>query len=264
MGLRSSILLSLVCCLALSVSLERHANAAERLVRIGTEGAYPPFNFVSASGKVEGFEVDLSNLLCERMQARCEFVVQDWDGIIPALVVGKYDAIVAAMSITAERRKAIDFTDPYYRASSIFIAPKSGEIDGTPESLKGKAVGVQRASTDANYLAKAFGDTVQVSAYDTIEQLYLDLKVGRLDAILVGRIAGQAWLAKPDGEGYAQTGSPVYDPEVYGPGVGIGLRKGDEDLREAFNKAIAEVLADGSYDTLSQKYFPFSIRPDGN
>lgn len=264
MGLKLATALSMACYLSLSLLLGAPLLAAERVIRIGTEGAYPPFNSVDASGKVEGFEVDLSNLLCNRMKVRCEFVVQDWDGIIPALVVGKYDAIVAAMSITPERLKAIDFTDPYYRASSIFIAPKGSPVDGSSGALVGKRVGVQRASTDANYLAKSFGDGVDAAAYDTIENLYLDLKSGRVDAILIGRIAGQAWMAKPENVNYAQVGPAVYDREVYGPGVGVGLRRGEESLREEFNRAIAEVLTDGSYDELNRKYFPFSIRPDGN
>ena len=264
MGFRFAAAVSFTCFFMLSLPSLGHADTASKIVRIGTEGAYPPFNFVDASGKVGGFEIDLSNLLCERMEVRCEFVVQDWDGIIPSLVVGKYDAIVAAMSITSERMQAIDFTAPYYRASSIFIAGKANAVDGTATTWKGKTVGVQRASTDANYLVKTFGDNVTVVAYDTVEKLYLDLHAGRVDAILVGRIAGQDWLRKPGNDKYVQVGEPVYDLEVYGPGVGIGLRKDENDLRASFNRAIAEVLADGSYDALSRKYFPFSIRPDGN
>lgn len=264
MGSKFTKALSVVLCTAFPLVLPGRASAVETALRIGTEGAYPPFNFLDASGKVEGFEIDLSNLLCERMKVRCEFVVQDWDGIIPALVVGKYDAIVAAMSITPERLKTIDFTNPYYRASSIFIAPGESAIDGTAGALKGKTIGVQRASTDANYLSKAFGDEVTVAAYDTIDNLNLDLQAGRVDAILIGRIAGQVWLGKPENAEFKQVGDAVYDPQVYGPGVGIGLRKGENELRDAFNRAIAEILADGSYDALNRKYFPFSIRPDGN
>src|SRR3989344_5845902 len=157
---------------AASLIIGTQAFAAEKL-RIGTEGAYPPFNLLDASGKVVGFDMDIAHALCAKMKAECEVVTSDWDGIITALNAKKFDFIVASMSITDERKQAVDFTDPYYTNKLQFIGPKSAKVSVDKVGLKGKAVGTQRATIAGEWLEKNMGDAVDLKLYDTQENAYL-------------------------------------------------------------------------------------------
>jgi len=164
-----------------------HADAAEKL-RVGTEGAYPPFNLVDARGKVGGFDVDIANALCAKMQVECEVVTSDWDGIIPALNAKKFDFIAASMSITDERKQAVDFTDAYYTNKLQFIAPKSADFKTDEKSLKGKVIGAQRATIAGTWMEDNLGDVVTMKLYDTQENAYLDLASGRVDGVLADKL----------------------------------------------------------------------------
>lgn len=228
-----------------------------KTVRVGTEGAYPPFNNVDASGKLVGFDIDIANALCERMKVKCTFVAQDWDGIIPGLLANKYDAIIASMTITAERKKRVDFTDKYYTTPAQFVVRKGTDVDVSVEGMKGKNVGAQKATTTANYLEDMYkGSTLKF--YDTQEQANLDLKAGRLDAMLADKLIMLDWLGK-DGGCCEFTGPILTEAKWFGEGTGIAIRKGDPELTAMFNKAIAEIVADGTYAKINAKYFPFSI-----
>ena len=229
-------------------------------VRIGTEGAYPPFNSVDSSGKLVGFDVDIAQALCDHMKVKCEFVAQDWDGIIPALLAGKYDAIVASMSITAERAKKVSFTDKYYNTPAWFIAPKSAKIaDTSPEALKGKIIGAQSSTIHANYLQDVYKGS-EIKLYGTQDEANADLASGRLDLVLADSVVLWEWMNKTDdGKCCEHVGEPLNDPKWFGSGAGIAMRKEDTDLKAMFNKALAEILADGTYKTINDKYFPFSI-----
>jgi len=161
-----------------------------KTVRIGTEGAYAPFNFKDADGNLKGFEIDLGKALCEKMKVECTFVAQDWDGIIPALVAGKYDVIMASMSITDERKQAIDFSRPYYNTPSAFVAPKdAGLADNSAASLSGKSLGAQSSTIQASYL----------------EQNYKDADIGQvIEAVSQvtgnnGTLSGGTWIANTGG-----------------------------------------------------------------
>lgn len=220
-------------------------------IRIGTEGAYPPFNMIDKDGKVTGFDVEIARALCKKMGADCTIVTQDWDGIIPGLLAGKYDAIVASLSITDERRKAVDFTEPYYSNSLRMIAKKGSTID--PGNLKGKAVGSQRATIAANHAEKIEG--ARVKLYDTQENAYLDLASGRIDLLVSDMLPGYDWLRSKQGEEFEFVGETI----DIGDKIGIALRKGDDKLRERMNKALAEILADGTYEKINARYFPFAI-----
>src|SRR6185437_128100 len=176
------------------------AQAEEKVVKIGTEGAYPPFNNLTADGKLEGFDVDIAQALCDEMKVKCEFVTQDWDGIIPALQAGKFDAIIASMSITAERMEKVDFTNKYYNTPPAIAAPKDSDIKGvTKEDLAGKAIGVQGSTTHFNYSEQTYTDST-VKPYPTAQEYQLDIANGRLDAVNDDIVAIQQWLDTPEGD----------------------------------------------------------------
>lgn len=231
---------------------------AEDTIRFATEGAYPPFNERSPDGSLIGFEIDLGQALCEKIKRKCEFLAQDWDGMIPGLLANKYDGIFASMAITEERKKKIDFTNKYYQTGGAFVARKGTTIDVNDKALGGKVIGLIPGTTEC-YLEKAFpGATVKV--YKTADSLYLDLVSGRIDAALSDAIAIDFGLLKTErGKDMAFASEIFTDLECFGEGVGIGMRKDDTELREAFNKAIAEVRADGTYDKIAKKYFEYDI-----
>ncbi|SHL21306.1 ABC transporter substrate-binding protein [Phytopseudomonas punonensis] len=229
------------------------AVAADKL-KIGTEGAYPPFNLIDASGQVGGFDVEIGQALCAKMKAECEVVTSDWDGIIPALNAKKFDFLIASMSITEERQQAVDFTDPYYTNKLQFIAPKGSDFKTDKASLKGKVIGAQRATIAGTWLEDNMGGVVDVKLYDTQENAYLDLASGRVDGVLADTFVNWEWLKSDAGKGFEFKGDPVFDNDK----IGIAVRKGDA-LRERLNKALAEIVADGTYKKINDKYFPFSI-----
>jgi lysine-arginine-ornithine-binding protein len=234
--------------------------AGQDKVRIGTEAAYKPFAWVLPSGELTGFDIDMANALCKQMGAECEIINQSFDGLIPALNANKIDAIIASMSITPERQEAIDFAGPYYLSTATFVAPEGVEVELTPEGLDGKYVGVQRGTTMADYVAKKFPDA-RVQFYDTIEAAVLDLASGRVDVAFADSVVIDEFLKSPDGTGYVAVGDPVSDPEILGPGAGIGVRKGDEALKAKFDEALAAVIASGEYKTINDKYLDFSVQP---
>ncbi|MCM2330644.1 MAG: transporter substrate-binding domain-containing protein, partial [Pseudomonas sagittaria] len=193
MKIRNSLL-----ALAAALVFATPALAADKL-RIGTEGAYPPFNQIDASGNVTGFDVEIAKALCVKMQAECEIVTSDWDGIIPALNAKKFDFIAASMSITDERKQAVDFTDPYYTNKLQFIAPKSVDFKTDEASLDGKVIGAQRATIAGTWLEDNLGDVVEVKLYDTQENAYLDLASGRVDGVLADKLVNWEWLKSDAG-----------------------------------------------------------------
>ena len=231
----------------------------KRKVKIGTEGAYPPFNSIDAEGKLVGFDVDIAKALCEAANFECEFVVQDWDGIIPGLIAKKYDAIVASMSITPQRMEVVDFTDKYYQTPAKFAAAKGSDFDISPEGLAGKAVGVQRATVSENFLRAEFPEA-EVRAYATQDEANADLVSGRLDLVMADAVVlSEGFLETEAGQDFEFVGPGFSDPKYFGEGIGIAVRKGEDDLREAFNEAIAQIRADGTYQAINEKYFDFDV-----
>jgi len=228
------------------------AAAAEK-VRMGTEGAYPPFNQIDPSGKLIGFDVDVGNALCERMKVECVWVTQDWDGIIPGLLAKKYDTIVASMSITEERKQAVDFTERYYSNSLRYIARKDSNLD--VDNLKGKTVGAQRATIAAIYLEDHMRGVVDIKVYDTQENAYIDLAAGRLDAVLGDMLVNYEWLQSDAGKDFDFFGEAFNRSDE----IGIAVRKGEDTLRQRLNEAIKAIREDGTYAKINTKYFPFDI-----
>ena len=249
--------------LALALALAAGAAHAET-IRLGTEGAYPPYNFTDTTGQLAGFEIDMGNELCSRMGVECEWVAQDWDGIIPALLNGRYDAIIAGMSITDERRERINFSQAYSITPAYFVAPLESElhaaetVDAVRDALDGKAVGVQVATIHQNFLEQEVPGA-EIRMYDTQEQLNMDLTTGRIDAGLADYTGWQPFLESEDGADHATFGPGLTGVEfpVFGEGVGIGMRQDDTELLERFNEALCSMKADGTLVALTEEWFGF-------
>ncbi len=228
-------------------------------MNICVEGAYPPFSETSPDGSVVGFDIDIANALCANIGETCVMVKTDWDGIIPALLEKKCDAIVASMSITDERRQVIDFTKKYYQTAARFVAPKNSDLTFTPEGLEGKVVGVQRGTIHQAFMEGEFPD-VQLQTYGTQDEMILDLTSGRIDAGMADSVVlDLGFLKTPAGADYAFFGEPYLIPKYHGEGAGIGVRKEDTELRDKLSAAIAAIRADGIYQTIEKKYFDFDI-----
>lgn len=229
-------------------------------VRIGVEGAYPPFSSVTADGKLVGFDIDIANALCAEIGAECEMIQQDWDGIIPALLAKKYDAIIASMSITEERKKKVAFTGKYYNTPAKFVRKKGSGIEINAESMKGKAIGVQRATTHDNFITAEFGDAVDIKRYATQDEAYLDAVAGRVDLLLADSVAmDDGFLGTDQGADFEFVGPDYSDPQYFGEGAGIAARKEDADLIEKLNAAIAAIRSNGKYAEINSKYFDFDV-----
>jgi len=253
------------------------ASAHMKKVRIGTEGAYPPFNYIDSGGKLQGFDVDIANALCAAAKLDCEFVVQDWDGMIPGLLAKKFDAIIASMSITEERMKKVDFTGKYYNTPAKFIQRKGAGfkivtdsgVESVPDvtkvtldkaSLKGKSVAIQRATIHENFLRDNLGDVIEIKSYATQDEANADLAAGRVDLVLADSVALDDGFLKTDaGKDFEFVGPGFTDPKWFGDGAGIAVRKGEDELRETLNKAIKQILADGTYKKINDKYFDFDV-----
>ncbi len=231
-------------------------------LNICVEGAYPPFSETAADGSIVGFDIDIANALCAEIGETCELVKVDWDGIIPALLEKKCDAIVASMSSTEQRKQVIDFTDKYYSVPNHFVAAEGAGFVDTPEGMAGKVVGVQRGTIHQSYLEAVYPDT-ELRLYGTQDEAVLDLSAGRVDAVMADELAiTEGFLATPAGAGFALFGEAHSDPAYHGPGAAIGVRKEDTELRDRLSAAIHALRDSGSYDTIQGKYFDIDIYGD--
>jgi arginine/ornithine transport system substrate-binding protein len=229
-------------------------------IRVAVEGAYPPFSFVTPEGELAGFDIDIAKALVAAMGREIDLVVQDWNGIIPALLARKYDAIVASMMITENRKKKVAFTNTYYNTPAKFVGKKGMLNEFSREHLKGKKVGVQRSTVHDDYLTDNYGKDVEIKRYATQDEAYLDLAAGRVDMLLADSIAlSDGFLKKPEGQDYQFIGPDLSDPRWFGNGAGIAIRKEDEDLVEMFNNALEQIRADGTYQKIQDKYFDFNV-----
>jgi polar amino acid transport system substrate-binding protein len=220
-----------------------------KTIRIATEGAYPPFNFTNSDGSLGGYDIEVAQALCDQMQAKCDIVAQDWDGIIPGLLAKKYDAVVAGMSITPERQEKVDFTEPYFANTMVWLAPKDGGFD--PKNIANVKLGGQRSTTPGAYLQDNYegknGVTVQL--YDNYDNAYLDLKSDRSNAVLAEKVSAVAWL-KDNPEGFGIVGDEIDNDD----NIAIAVRKGDA-LKEDFNKALDEIRQNGTLAKIEQANF---------
>ncbi|MGB3833629.1 MAG: transporter substrate-binding domain-containing protein [Mesorhizobium sp.] len=226
-------------------------------LRIATEGAFPPFSDVTADGEVRGFDVDIANALCAHMQVTCEIVTQDWDGLIPGLQAGKFDVIVASMTITEERRKQVAFTHRYYSTPLALVARKDSGLAGIePAALAGRALGAQAASVHADYAQSVYGRAgADVKLYPSVDEVLMDLANGRLDAAISDKFALVDWMRKSDRD-CCEIAGTLKDSETH---AGIAVRLDDQALRNRLDAALDAVLADGTYRTIQARYFDFDI-----
>jgi octopine/nopaline transport system substrate-binding protein len=252
------------------------SNAQAGNIKIGTEGAYAPWNQKNEAGKLIGFEIDLANVLCINMKHDCTMVEQDWDGMIPALTSGKFDAIMAGMSITPERMETINFSQGYAADGASLAVMKGSSLEGMDtlainlsntdaatkavlktltEAIAGKTIGVQTGTIHQNFLESGLVGKVKVRTYKTQDEVNLDLAAGRIDAGLADILAITEF-AKKSGKPVVLTG-PVYSGGPFGAGVGVGMRKEDTKLLEDFNKAIDTARKQGKISELAIKWFGF-------
>lgn len=217
---------------------------------------YPPFTSKDASGKWVGWEVDLMDALCAQMNEKCEIVEVAWDGIIPALQAKQFDLIFSSMSITAERRQTIDFSNMYYNTPTNVIGTKNGDTDISPAHLAGKAIGVQISTIHQRYADKYFGAAgATVKTYQTQDEANQDLASGRIDYVQADSAALDAFLKTDQGKACCELkGTVPDDPEILGEGVGAGIRKEDTALKDKINAAIAGVAKAGKFDEITAKY----------
>jgi lysine/arginine/ornithine transport system substrate-binding protein len=233
-------------------------------IRFGVEAAYPPFESKAPDGRLQGFDIDLGNALCAQLKAKCVWVENAFDGLIPALQARKFDAINSAMNINAKRSEQIDFTHPLYRTPAQLVAREGSALQPAAASLAGHKVGVLQGSIQEQYAKEAWGNKgADVVSYQTQDQVYADLVAGRLDATFVDATAASlGFLNQPGGKGFAFAGPAVKDAKVIGTGVGIGVRKGDKDTVNALNGAFAELKRNGTYQKLLKKYFTVDLAVD--
>ncbi|KPB00950.1 amino acid ABC transporter [Ahrensia marina] len=254
-------ILTSVAAVALSIGAAQ-AESHSMKIKIGTEGAYPPFNNLEADGSLTGFDIDIANALCEEMKAECEFVTSDWDGIIPALLAGKFDAIIASMSITEERKETVDFTNKYYNTPPAIAVPKDSDIaEATDAALAGKTLGAQSSTTHSNYAEEKLG-SAELKLYPTPDEYKLDIASGRIDGVIDDVVVLSDWLATEDGACCKLLGTLTPDPVINGEGAGIAIRKGEDELREKFNEAIVAIRESGKYEEINAKYFDFDVYGD--
>lgn len=227
-------------------------------LRVGIETAYPPFSTLGPDGKPTGFDIDIALALCERLQRRCEWVPSEFDGMIPALRARKFDAIVASMSITEERRKAVDFSSKYYHTPARMVVRADAGFEANAAALKGRTIGVQRATIHERFAAATFKDS-RLVRYARQDEAFLDLAAGRVDAVLADTVAADhGFLKTPSGRGYRFSGPQYTDPKWFGTGAGIAVRKGDP-LRLQIDQALAAMRADGTWQRIAGKYFDFDV-----
>ncbi|NTG05133.1 transporter substrate-binding domain-containing protein [Agrobacterium rhizogenes] len=263
-----------------------HSNALDRkTITIASEGASPPWNAINGEGKLVGFDIDVGRELCRRMQVECTFVPQDWDGIIPALTVGKFDAIMSGMAITEKRKKSIAFSQPYAGGFNQLVVRKDLDLPPTDTSKKlnltvidadtqsvlealraalaGKTLGVLRSSNSEAVLNELFGKIATIRSYDSQDNMHLDLVAERIDGGLADYFTWKAFLDSKDGE-VATFYGPELSGGLWGPGVGVGIRKDDADLVLAFDNAIAAARDDGSLKRLSEQWFGIDVSPQAS
>ncbi len=230
-------------------------------VKIGIAAEpYPPFAMPDASGNWSGWEVDIANAICAAEEMTCEITPTGWDGIIPSLMGEQIDAIMASMSITEDRAKKIDFTDHYYKTPAVVVTAKGSGITPDEAGLSGKILGVQASTTHQAYAQKHFeGVASEIRIYQTQDEANQDLYAGRIDAIEADSIAMADFVQSDIGACCEIVGAVADDVAILGKGVGAGVRKGDDALREQLNAGIAKILADGTYDEITEKYFTSTI-----
>lgn len=233
-----------------SSSTNNSTNTSEKAVlRIATEGAYAPYNYTNADGSLAGFDIDIAQAVCEKMQVACQISAQDWDGIIPALKTGKYDAIIAAMSVTPERSEQLDFSTPYYTNSLVFLAKSDSTFDPSKQTdIDNNKIAAQRATISSQWLEKTHPNA-KAQLYDTLNNAFMDLGSGRADAMVADKVPALAWLKTEGGQGFVVKGDEI----DINDNIAIAVDKGNTELLTKINAALDAIKADGTYDAIKAK-----------
>ena len=231
-------------------------NVQAATIKFATEATYPPFESVESSGKIVGYDVDIMNALCVQMKTQCTIENAPFDSLIPSLNIGKYDAIIAAMAITAQRGKVVAFTNPYYVDTVSIIAKKNSHLKLDLASLKGKTIGVQGDTTFYQYLKAKYGTAVKINTYKSQESAFADLANGRVDAVMSDTPLIATWLKQnSNANDYVYVGEPINDVAYFGVGNGIAVKKTNTKLLAQLNAALVEIKKDGQYQKINQKWF---------
>lgn len=228
-------------------------------ITIATEGAFPPFNYLDRKGMPAGFEMELAQEACQRIKAECEFIALKWDELIPGLLEKKFDIIMSSMEVTRERRQRMGLSRRYYLSPGAFIAPKGAPYDGPPSLLRNKRIGIQKDSTHADWADKSFRRSAQLKRYASVQEALTALANDEVDAVFGDKAQLWLWSRKPEGKCCELVGQDIKDTQTLGVGVAAGLRKEDAKLRDALNKAFGEMMTDGTYKKINDKYFPFAL-----
>ena len=228
-------------------------------ITIATEAAYPPFNYLDRKGLPAGFEMDLAQEACMRMRAECEFVAAKWDDLVPGLLDKKFDIVMSSLEVNNERRRRLGLSRRYYLSPGAFLAAKGQPFDGPPSLLRNRRIGVQKDSTHADWLDKSFRRSAQIKRFPTVADALTALTKDEIDAVFGDKVQLWLWSQKPEGNCCEVMGQDVKDTQTLGVGVSAGIRREDIKLRDAFNKALGEMIGDGTYKKLNAKYFPFSL-----
>ena len=245
--------------IALILGINLSAWAGERL-RVATEGAYPPFNFIDENGQVAGFDVDIAKALCVALKVECEIVAVSWDRLLTDLAAGRHDMIVASMAETPERAQLAEFTNPYYRTPHAFIGRSTGSVkEVTPATVRGKVLAAQRGTIQAAYLQQHYQDFATLKLTDTTPGAFEALASGEADYVLTDCLLSYSFIRSETEQGLKIIGDPIPDEELSSLSY-IQVRKGNLKLRDAVNRALSEIKSDGSYSRINAKYFPFDIR----
>ncbi|MCA0247453.1 MAG: transporter substrate-binding domain-containing protein [Proteobacteria bacterium] len=228
-------------------------------ITIATEGAFPPFNYLDRKGMPAGFEIELAQDACQRIKAECEFIALKWDELIPGLLDKKFDVIMSSLEVTRERRQRLGLSRRYYLSPGAFIAAKGAPFDGPPSLLRNKRIGIQKDSMHADWADKSFRRSAQLKRYDTVDEALNALANDEVDAVFGDKAQLWLWSQKPEGKCCELVGQDIKDTQTLGVGVSAGLRKEDVKLRDALNKAFADMISDGTYKKINEKYFPFPL-----
>lgn len=224
-------------------------SADTAVLRIATEGAYAPYNFTNPDGSLGGFDVDIANAICEKLQVKCDIQAQDWEGIIPALKSGKYDAIVAAMSVTPERSEQVDFSTPYYANTLVFLAKEDSSFDPSKQAdIDGTTIAAQRSTISSQWLEKTH-PKAKLQLHDTLTNAFLDLSAGRAGAMIADKAPAFTWLQTDGGKGFAVKGDEISIDD----NIAVAVDKGNAELLAKINKALEDMKADGTYQAILAK-----------
>ena len=231
-------------------------NIQAATLKFATEATYPPFESVESSGNITGYDIDIMNAVCAVMKTKCTIENAPFDSLIPSLNIGKYDAIISALSITPQREKVVAFTQPYYLVTITVIAPKDSTLALNSASLKGKTIGVQGDTTFYQYLKAKYGNVVKINTYKSQESAFADLTNGRVDAVMGDTPLNAAWLKQGNNaQHYLYVGQPIEDVTYFGPGYGIAVKKTNSKLLAQLNTALETIKKDGQYQQINHKWF---------